>query len=182
VSAALGQVSQAFAAPEEEEVEGEKEFDPLRDGPLRFLGYANECGYVLRFIQVLQGPADTQGSFRTVGHERSASSHCITAFFQGGLRCLAISRGSPPVVCDSHRDKAYKAYSQTGQKLAADTELSPLVDQAKWAALHPAIPKTGCAKGKSAMKAVTLDSARGWLPRVTHLLLLQSPTWCLCAG
>lgn len=23
---------------------GEKEYDPLRDGPLRYLGYANECG------------------------------------------------------------------------------------------------------------------------------------------
>jgi hypothetical protein len=100
--------------------------------------------------------------------------------FQGGVPLsYAIAIG---YVCVDTVDKAYKAYSQTGQKLAADTELSPLVDQAKWAALHPAIPKTGCAKGKSAMKAVTLDSARGWLPRVTHLLLLQSPTWCLCAG
>lgn len=24
----------------------EPEYDPLRDGPLRYLGYANECGYV----------------------------------------------------------------------------------------------------------------------------------------
>jgi hypothetical protein len=23
---------------------GVKEFDPLRDGPLRYLGYSNECG------------------------------------------------------------------------------------------------------------------------------------------
>ena len=26
---------------------GIKEFDPLRDGPLRYLGYANECGCAL---------------------------------------------------------------------------------------------------------------------------------------
>ena len=25
---------------------GIKEFDPLRDGPLRYLGYSNECGWV----------------------------------------------------------------------------------------------------------------------------------------
>ena len=24
---------------------GIKEFDPLRDGPLRYLGYSNECGW-----------------------------------------------------------------------------------------------------------------------------------------
>ena len=26
---------------------GTKEYDPLRDGPLRYLGYANECGCAL---------------------------------------------------------------------------------------------------------------------------------------
>lgn len=35
-----------FAAPDEPESTG-TEFDPLRDGPLRYLGYANECGSAL---------------------------------------------------------------------------------------------------------------------------------------
>ena len=26
---------------------GNKEFDPLRDGPLRYLGYSNECGWAI---------------------------------------------------------------------------------------------------------------------------------------
>ena len=31
---------------------GEAAFDPLRDGPARYLGYSNECGYVDKFFLV----------------------------------------------------------------------------------------------------------------------------------
>ena len=37
----------AAAPPAEMGGTAEAAFDPLRDGPLRYLGYANECGYVL---------------------------------------------------------------------------------------------------------------------------------------
>lgn len=37
-------VEMAASATKEAVVADEEEFDPLRDGPLRYLGYANECG------------------------------------------------------------------------------------------------------------------------------------------
>ena len=48
LQAALTRLQTLAAAPPAE-VGGTAEaaFDPLRDGPLRYLGYANECGYVL---------------------------------------------------------------------------------------------------------------------------------------
>ena len=41
-----------FTAPEEAESTG-IEFDPLRDGPLRYLGYANECGSAFLLMHTL---------------------------------------------------------------------------------------------------------------------------------
>ena len=50
----------AKTTPVPEEEEEEEEFDPLRDGPLRYLGYANECGWV----SVIQWPADKEAPDR----------------------------------------------------------------------------------------------------------------------
>lgn len=55
---------------------GIKEFDPLRDGPLRYLGYSNECGWVHDFVTSPHG--------RQMQHERHQLSllhltaHCTS--------------------------------------------------------------------------------------------------------
>ena len=122
---------------------GVKEFDPLRDGPLRYLGYANECGCVHN----CWGSRAYVAPFCTLQHARRApctwapcvlscllSATCMHARSEAFAAWLplwgvpmsyAVAVGY--VLVDT-ADKGLKAYALAQQELDANASLHPTVD------------------------------------------------------
>lgn len=125
---------------------GVKEYDPLRDGPLRYLGYANECGCVLCCTHTPVWVAGLQKRARpwiTEQHGKHSTLHamswnermnarmwCREAFaawlpFWGVPFSYAVAVGY--VLVDT-ADKGLKAYALAQQELDANASLHPEVD------------------------------------------------------